>query len=484
MVLINYATKEIVAKVVYYGPGLCGKTTNLQHIYTRLNPKKRGKMISIATQADRTLFFDFLPVELGVVQGFKVRFQLYTVPGQVFYGATRKLVLKGADAVVFVADSQADVLSKNVESLEDLKHNLMENGLDPEAIPIVFQYNKRDLPNVMDAALLDSKVNYRQAPSFEASAITGMGVMETIKGVITLLIKDLKRKHSMMDSGIKELPADMFEPKREEAPPETALELEMGSAIRDEEHREAGEEKEPESILDQVETITLADTLQAEVFFDTVRAGREAEEAKEKAQTAGQTGGIELSHASGEFEVEHDMDDSRELTPEEITDAADEGYLGMDMTAPEMMEPEGIVAAPIFDKPVLEPVRESAPEPVREPVREPVKESAPEPVREPVQEPVREPVRKSVTEIVSESSPAQGTNLPAFDIIPLIERMTRLEESVAELKNLFEGRDQLMLSVLEALRDLKKNFLDSNEKIEDALKDLTEKVEPRKKKWF
>ncbi len=369
MVLINYATKEIVAKVVYYGPGLCGKTTNLQHIYTKLNPKKRGKMISIATQADRTLFFDFLPVELGVVQGFRVRFQLYTVPGQVFYGATRRLVLKGADAVVFVADSQADVLSKNVESLEDLKQNLMENGLDPQTIPLVFQYNKRDLPNVMDAALLDGKVNFRQAPSFEASAITGMGVMETIKGVITLLIKDLKRKHSLMDSGIKELPVDMFEPKRDDGLPaaDLKLELEMGSGIRDEEPKEAGEEKGPESILDQVETITLADTLQAEVFFDSVREGREAEEAKEKAQTAG----IELSHASGDFEVEHDMDDSRELTPEEISDTSDAGYLGMDMTAPEMMEPEGIVAAPIFDKPVREPAREPVPEPVREPVREP-----------------------------------------------------------------------------------------------------------------
>jgi mutual gliding-motility protein MglA len=470
MVLINYATKEIVAKVVYYGPGLCGKTTNLQHIYTKLNPKKRGKMISIATQADRTLFFDFLPVELGVVQGFKVRFQLYTVPGQVFYGATRKLVLKGADAVVFVADSQEDVLTKNMESLEDLELNLVENGLDPQTIPIVFQYNKRDLPNVLDTASLDGKVNYRQAPFFEASAITGMGVMETIKGVITLLIKDLKRKHSLMDASIKELPADMFEPKREEAPPESAaaLELQMGSAIRDEEPREGEEGKAPESILDQVETITLADTLQAEVFFDTVRAGREAEEAEEKARTAGQAGGIELSQATGEFKVEFDMEDTRELTPEEITDVPDGGYLGLDMTAPEMMEPEGVVAAPIPDRPTNEPAPEAVSGPAPEPVREPV--------REPVPEPAPEEAGKNLT--------ARGTNLTASDIIPLIERLARLEESVAELKGLFEGRDQLMLSVLEAMRDLKKNFLDSNEIIEDSLKGLAEKVESRKKKWF
>ncbi len=233
MVLINYATKEIVAKIVYYGPGLCGKTTNLQFIYTKLNPKKRGKMISLATEADRTLFFDFLPVELGVVQGFKVRFQVYTVPGQVFYSATRRLVLKGVDAVVFVADSQTDVLSKNMESLEDMKLNLLENGLDPETIPIVFQYNKRDLPNIIDTASLDENINYRNVPNYEASAVTGMGVMETFKGVISLLIKDLKRKHSLMDSGIKELPPDIFEPKPEENPQEEAFDLELGSSIRE-----------------------------------------------------------------------------------------------------------------------------------------------------------------------------------------------------------------------------------------------------------
>ncbi|HEX9860610.1 MAG TPA: GTPase domain-containing protein, partial [Nitrospirota bacterium] len=183
MVLINYATKEIVAKVVYYGPALCGKTTNLQYIYTKLNPKKRGKMISLATESDRTLFFDFLPMELGRVQGFKVKFQLYTVPGQVFYGATRKLVLKGADAVVFVADSQEATLEMNLDSIEDMKRNLIENNLDPETIPLVIQYNKRDLNGIMEVEDLEKTVNWRGVPYTEAVAVTGPGVMDTFKEI-------------------------------------------------------------------------------------------------------------------------------------------------------------------------------------------------------------------------------------------------------------------------------------------------------------
>src|SRR5438067_9375705 len=149
MVLFNYATRELTAKVVYYGPGLCGKTTNLEFIHKNLPEKSRGKMLSLANQNDRTLFFDFLPIDLGSVKGMKTRVQLYTVPGQVFYDATRKLVLKGADGIVFVVDSQKEMLESNLESWENLKQNLKENSLDINAIPIVLQYNKRDLPNVM-----------------------------------------------------------------------------------------------------------------------------------------------------------------------------------------------------------------------------------------------------------------------------------------------------------------------------------------------
>jgi signal recognition particle receptor subunit beta len=276
MVLINYATKEIVAKVVYYGPGLCGKTTNLQYIYTRLNPKKRGKLISLATEADRTLFFDFLPVELGLVQGFSTL--NCTVPGQVFY-APPKIVLKGADALVFVADSQADVMNKNIESVEDMKQNLLDNDLDPSAIPIVFQYNKRDLDNTVEVWLLEEKLNYRQAPSYEAVAVGGTGVMETFMGITNLLIKDLKRKHSMMDtySGNSRLNfAQMIEKPaepEEEIPIESVLEL--GSGYR------YGEENDvlPGELLDQMENISLVDSVQAEAFFDNVRKGAPTEEA-------------------------------------------------------------------------------------------------------------------------------------------------------------------------------------------------------------
>src|SRR6188472_602808 len=161
MVLFNYSTKELTAKVVYYGPGLCGKTTNLQWIHEKTPIKNKGKMLSLATEADRTLFFDFLPIDLGTIRGMKTRIQLYTVPGQVFYNATRRMVLKGADCVVFVADSQEPVLDANLESLENLRQNLDANELDPDNIPLVIQYNKRDLPNAAPLADLNKVLNTR-----------------------------------------------------------------------------------------------------------------------------------------------------------------------------------------------------------------------------------------------------------------------------------------------------------------------------------
>jgi len=197
MVLFNYAVKEITAKVVFYGPGLCGKTTNLQHIHSKMNPNTRGKLLSLATETDRTLFFDFLPVQLGKIRGFNVRFQLYTVPGQVYYNATRRLVLKGADAVVFVADSQKEMADKNVESLENLSENLLANGLDPQTIPLVIQYNKRDLVNVMEVEELDRLLNRRHVPTHTAVAVTGEGVLETFKLVTRELMQSLRSKHDV-----------------------------------------------------------------------------------------------------------------------------------------------------------------------------------------------------------------------------------------------------------------------------------------------
>ena len=196
MVLFNYATRELTAKVVYYGAGLCGKTTNLEHIHQDLPEKTRGKMLSLATQTDRTLFFDFLPMDLGTVKGMKTRVQLYTVPGQVFYDATRKLVLKGADGVVFVVDSQDELMERNLESWDNLKQNLAENNLDINTIPLVIQYNKRDLPNVVSVRELNEQINILKVPYFEAIAISGVGVQETLKGITKVVLQSLQRRYS------------------------------------------------------------------------------------------------------------------------------------------------------------------------------------------------------------------------------------------------------------------------------------------------
>jgi signal recognition particle receptor subunit beta len=193
MSFINYMAREINCKIVYYGPGLCGKTTNLQYIYERTNPEAKGKMISLATETERTLFFDFLPLALGEIRGFKTRFHLYTVPGQVFYDASRKLILKGVDGVIFVADSQIERLEANQESVDNLRINLAEQGYSLEKIPYVVQYNKVDLPNKVDLAELRALINPMNVPDFEACARTGVGVFDTLKAVSKLVLTELKR---------------------------------------------------------------------------------------------------------------------------------------------------------------------------------------------------------------------------------------------------------------------------------------------------
>ena len=193
MSFINYSSREINCKIVYYGPGLCGKTTNLQFIYRKTNPQARGKMISLATETDRTLFFDFLPLSLGDIRGFKTRFHLYTVPGQVFYDASRKLILKGVDGVVFVADSQMERMEANIESYENLRINLKEQGYDLDKLPLVLQWNKRDLPNVINTEELHKSLNSRNVPAFEAVAPEGIGVFETLKAIAKLVLIELKK---------------------------------------------------------------------------------------------------------------------------------------------------------------------------------------------------------------------------------------------------------------------------------------------------
>src|SRR6186713_953485 len=193
MTFINYASREINCKIVYYGPGLCGKTTNLQHIYDSTAPQAKGKLISLATETDRTLFFDFMPLELGTVRGFKTRFHLYTVPGQVFYDASRRLILKGVDGVIFVADSQEARMGANIESVENLKENLKAQGYNLLNIPYVLQLNKRDLPNVVPVEEMVKELQLKGEPVFEAVAPTGVGVFETLKAVAKQVLMELRK---------------------------------------------------------------------------------------------------------------------------------------------------------------------------------------------------------------------------------------------------------------------------------------------------
>ncbi len=192
MALINYASREINAKIVYYGPGLGGKTTNIKYIYTKLNPEIKGRLISLATELDRTLFFDFLPVDLGTIKGFKTRFHLYTVPGQVFYNASRKLILKGADGIVFVADSQIERFDENIESFQNMEDNIKAYNISLDKIPIILQYNKRDLPNITSVEELQKVLNpQNKYPYFEAVATRGIGVFETLKEICKRVLMTL-----------------------------------------------------------------------------------------------------------------------------------------------------------------------------------------------------------------------------------------------------------------------------------------------------
>lgn len=221
MALFNYTAKEITLKVVYYGPGFSGKTTNLQHLHSILPPTTRGKLISLTTEADRTLFFDFLPVDMGKIKDFNIRFQLYTVPGQVRYNATRRLVLKGVDVIVFVADSQKEMKEQNIESLANMWENLSASNIDPKSLPVVFQYNKRDLKNLLSTKELNSDLNKKNAPFFEAVAVEGKGVEATFQEATTILNKSISEKYKLevkTSAGAVSSPSELFFPK---PPPET-----------------------------------------------------------------------------------------------------------------------------------------------------------------------------------------------------------------------------------------------------------------------
>jgi signal recognition particle receptor subunit beta len=224
MALFNYATKEITIKIVYYGPGLSGKTTNLQYLHSVLDPDTKGKLLSLATEADRTLFFDFLPLELGKIREFSIRFQLYTVPGQVRYNATRKLVLRGADAVVFVADSQRDMREQNIESLQNMYENLFANNINPEETPVILQYNKRDLPNILSIDDLNGDLNKNGRYEYtESTALDGIGVENTFQHITKLVLKGIAEKHKVTVSPPEVLHDTVVEEKEPHMEPSEEL---------------------------------------------------------------------------------------------------------------------------------------------------------------------------------------------------------------------------------------------------------------------
>ncbi len=253
MVFFNYATKQLAAKIVYYGPGLSGKTTNLQIIYRKTHPKSRGELISLETGADRTLFFDLLPLEVGRIKGFRVRFQLYTVPGQVHYNETRKLVLKGVDGIIFVADSQEAVLNSNLESMENLRENLSFYNLKLEDLPLVIQYNKRDLANILPVPELESHLNDLGAPHFEAIAVRGVGVFETLKGISKLTLARIAKKLEEQEEGKKKYVTVEAEPRKGEEdeeeestviiPPERVQQMEKETEEKTKQNKSEQEEE-------------------------------------------------------------------------------------------------------------------------------------------------------------------------------------------------------------------------------------------------
>jgi len=279
MALVNHTTREINAKIVYYGPGLCGKTTNIHLIYHRIAPNHRGKLISLATETDRTLFFDFLPVELGTIKNYKVRFHLYTVPGQVFYNATRKLVLKGADGVIFVADSQRAMLEANLESLANLRDNFAEQGVNVVDFPMVIQYNKRDLPDTLSIEDLNASLNPRNVPFYHAVATAGEGVLKTFTAISKLVLQDMQRypeRHNFSLSDIvgkdakrSELPEDVM---KEVPPAEPSM---QGAPMAEAKPEMVALEKAVDAGIKVILGKTLVEDRGIIFPFDIVSGGRE-----------------------------------------------------------------------------------------------------------------------------------------------------------------------------------------------------------------
>ena len=313
MVLFNYSTKELTAKIVYYGPGLCGKTTNLQFIYESLPDEKRGRMLSLSTQTDRTLYFDFLPMDLGEIRGMKTRIQLYTVPGQVFYNATRKMVLKGVDGVVFVADSQTQMADANLESFRNLLENLKNHGLDPTTIPLVLQFNKRDLPSILSVEEMNAALNRFNSPFYEAIATTGIGVHDTLKAASKLVLRSLSgraqdddlsddARETAATAATSPAPADRLAPGAE---PADAVPLQWNDDDLFENQLDQMDAAEIEGLLQEVEGFDLGEDTAAAPppFAATVESPGVSDPIPDSSVEASRDDAADDDFSSGELEL-------------------------------------------------------------------------------------------------------------------------------------------------------------------------------------
>lgn len=382
MVLFNYATKELTAKVVYYGPGLCGKTTNLQYIYDTLPNPAKGKMLSLATKTDRTLFFDFLPIDLGKIRGMKTKIQLYTVPGQVFYDTTRKLVLKGADGVVFVADSQRAMLEANTDSFQNLIVNLKEQNIDIENMPHVIQYNKRDMKNVLSVPELEEAVNIYNVPSFEAVAVNGDGVFETLKGISKLVLKNLSRKYGLEEEMV---PDDDPPPPKPAAKPMPELPPNPGrpaDSIKTQPTPEPIPEPEPVPVPEpkiEVEPEIIVEDLDdavsgapsLDVSIDEIEF-IEDEIAPFASDSEPMFGGDSAANeASLESVIEDDEPHPTDLTLDPISSLDNSEVIELDDQEPleiEEMDEIAEIAKMASESERKEPIREAAPQPIEVPI--------------------------------------------------------------------------------------------------------------------
>lgn len=458
MALFNYATKEITLKVVYYGPGLSGKTTNLQHLHSVLDPQKTGKLLSLATETDRTLFFDFLPIELGKVRDFSVRFQLYTVPGQVKYNATRKIVLKGADAVVFVADSQREMREANLESFSNMRDNLISNNINPDDIIIVIQYNKRDLPNILSLAELNEDLNSSDQVYIESVAVNGKGVQETFQTATKLLIKDIARKHKLDIQ-----PA--VQPERPEPPVE-----EVTAPQPFEEEKIPKEEPSVAAIPLEEEAIVISE----EEMQETEEAGAQIISFEKETIVEERAPEVKPSEAPKESISEEDFFFTKEPAepvppPQPVQE--------------QIIEEDKIEAEKPFtfpEEPKFEKEFSFAPEAARPSRTIEIPE-----VKKEVKEELKEPQIREVPVYPNEELEKLKSSIKEIQILPL-EKINKMSDSIKE-------NSQLLISLKAAIRELSDELKKSREEQKEMLtivreikiNETMDKLKSRKKKgWF